>query len=374
MTDAPIHSDDPIPGYYKYRRQREAPWEPCAIWRMPPTEDNPDGGPMVCRIGTKQASRMENPLQLWTFVADKKVSKADFFTAYETGSWPADPPPVPEARPESPKPTGVEAGGPVERKIGPGDNSRDPTAYAQMLKEGMGRVIETGELLATSQAFAEAKGKLLADADAALAHFVANPIKVKADADRCENWRERIAKAAKALNATREEEKAPFKAIVDEIDARYFTPIRDAEAKARKLGELGSAWARAEDTRKLKEAQEAARKQLAEEQAREHAAQEQAALQLGETPPEAPEPVAVPVVVIEKTLIGTGTRRRSAKAEKATAVITDLAAAAAYYAEQGNADLIELIQKLANKAAAANARVPGCRMSWEKQPTAEAAE
>lgn len=360
---APIHESVPQPGYYKYRRHREAAWEPAAIFLH--------GGELVCRI----SNRMEDPHAVWTFLAGNPMPKDEVLECFKTGRWRSDLPPVPEVKvvPEPPKPIGAEAGGPVlPRKVGPGDNSRDPVAYVEMVKEGLARVIETGELLAADPAFAKAKATLEADAGAALGYFEASPIKIKADADKCENWRLRIAGTAKALDAERERIKAPFFAITKEIDARYFPVIRAAQVKADQLDRLGQAWVKAEDARKLKEAEAAAR--AAVEEAR--AAEEKARAEHGwpqETQPELPAIVA-PVVQVEKTLIGTGSRRRGAKADKPTAVIVDLAAAAAYFAEQRHPELVALLQKLADKAAGATAKVPGCVMSWETKPAQQAAE
>jgi len=366
-----VTPDNPIPGYYKYRRNKDAPWEPCALWKPDPN------GPMVCRVGTKQASRMEDPMRIWTWVADKRVGREEFFIAYNTGLWPSDPPPqaakivAPAQRATLSEPPPLKGGHTKPESLepyirGPGDNSGDLADFHRMEAEALTSVLQLASVLRTSPLFREARAALEADANDAVAYFAANPIKTKADADKCENWRGRIMAAASKLEAQRKVEKAPFQQAADEIDQRFFPVIRGAKAQASQLESMGQAWVRAEDARRLKEAQEDARKQLEEEQAAALRERNALAEQLGE-PLAAPQPIETPVVVVERTLIGTGSRRKGAKAEKATAAIVDLKACAIYYAEQQHPALIELLQKLADKAAGAKAQVPGCVMSWQKQ-------
>lgn len=372
-VSTPIHADSPQIGYYRYRRNRDAPWEACAIWQD-------QDGKLVCSIGAKASRRPADAHSIWTFVADKKVSKEDFFVAYNTGKWPADPPPAPVIKappPSEEKPTGTDAGGPPPRKVGPGDNSGDLSGFEAMVKDGIANVTRVGDLLSASPVFRMRKAELEADVTEAKAYFAKNPLASKNDADKCENWRDRIFKASKALDAVREAEKAPFLAITREIDGRYGPVVRAAEAQSVAMKRTVDAWDAADMARRQKAAAEEAKRKL-EAAAAAMAAETKALVDQG-WPQEVADglnlasPAEPVVAAVEKNLYGTGSKRRSARTEKPTAVITNLAAAAAYYAEQAHPDLVALIQKLADKAAGANAKVPGCVMSWEK-PTQQAAE
>lgn len=79
----PLHEASPQPGFYRYRRNKTARWEPCAIWLK--------DGELVCRI----SDRMEDAHAVWTWVADNKVSKEAAQFAFKAGHFPDEPTPVP---------------------------------------------------------------------------------------------------------------------------------------------------------------------------------------------------------------------------------------------------------------------------------------
>ena len=285
--------------------------------------------------------------------------------------WPEDPPPPIAATSET-----LEAKGPRDAK--PGDNSNDLETF-----EGMQAQI-TGEA-------ADAKRE-----------FEKGPIDTKVRADRAENWRGRIAKLLKRADELKKAEKRPhmdaaaaveekwkglisigadvavmLKSRVDTFDAAERKRIRDEAAK-----EALAKWLREqEEKRKEREQLEDLRKAAEEKNAKilaERAMMERedpiAALtgslpefvEVPEVAPAEPEPEFVaPIIDVPKTLYGSGTEgnRRSTREAPATAVITDLKAAAIYYADQQHPDLIKLIQKLADKAAKARATVPGISMN-----------
>ncbi len=79
----PIHSDNPRPGFYKMRWQRDGKWLPVAIWRQDSS--------LVCRVGDK----MEPVEKIWTWCADKPVSKEVARFAFDEGYFPDEPKPIP---------------------------------------------------------------------------------------------------------------------------------------------------------------------------------------------------------------------------------------------------------------------------------------
>ncbi|WP_414461757.1 hypothetical protein [Hyphomicrobium sp. DY-1] len=255
------------------------------------------------------------------------------------------------------------------------DNSNDLTTF-----EGMCAQIR-GEIFEATRFFAE------------------NPIASKALADRAENYRGRIAKLGKQADELKKAEKRPLQDLVDAVEAKWKVVITEASSAAMMLKGLVDTFDAAERKRIREEAEAAAKaKWEAEQKAKREAAakaeEERKAAEaenarrlaehqekmaddpiaaLSEPVEFVPEPdvptvveevFVAPVVDVPKALYGTGTEgnRRSAKEPAPTAIITDLKAAALFYAEQNDPDLIKLIQKLADKAAKARATVPGITM------------
>ncbi len=77
-----LHADKPQAGFYKYRRNKDSKWEPVAIWIK--------DGEIVCRVG----DRMEDAHAIWTWVADKRVSKEAAQFAFKSGHFADEPPPI----------------------------------------------------------------------------------------------------------------------------------------------------------------------------------------------------------------------------------------------------------------------------------------
>lgn len=285
--------------------------------------------------------------------------------------WPEDPPPPVSAASDK-----LDAQGP--RAAVPGDNSNDLETFAGM------------------------QAQITGEAQDAAREFKKNPVDNKVRADMAENWRARISKLIKKADDLKKIEKKPhldaaaaieekwkeliaigseavisLKSMVDVFDAAERKRLKDeAEKAAREKWERDQEERRKEREQKEEErkaAEEANAKILADRAEMERndpiAALTGSLPEFVEVPDVAPvEPApefVAPVVDIPKTLYGTGTEgnRRSSRDAPATATITDLKAAAIYYAEQQHPDLIKLIQKLADKAAKARATVPGVSMS-----------
>jgi hypothetical protein len=233
--------------------------------------------------------------------------------------------------------------------------------------------------------------QLQGDIEEARVHYRRNALKTKTDVDQLENWRQRIAHASKELDARRKELGKPLQQQIDDINARFFKVTRSANDCATWMGTLRDGWDREERARKEAEARAAAQAELESRRAAAEAENERIEAERAKLMDEhptlyhsSPEPERVPVpeeaepvIVVPKTLYGTGPRRASAKAATPTAVIFDLEAVALHFVKTKNPDIIALLQRLANAAARSKARttIPGCRMSWESNgPTQEASD
>lgn len=339
-----VQETNPQSGFYRINQR------PVAIWRDA-------GGFLHMTVGTTPVHG-EDTGAMWLQCAKHPVPEPAYRGRVSTGRWPWDPTenvdPAPAKSDEAAPPPLPPAPGP--REAVPGDNSGDLTSFRAMAEQ------------------------LVGDVEESKAHFLRNAIKTKTDADLCENWRGRLAKAVKALDLRRRAELTPLEDRAAEINARYKPTLQAARAQIDALDNLGQTWVRAERERLRKEREAEARAKCEAERAAaeaeaERLEAERAKLERDDpiaaahTPrPEAPVMPEAPDIVVEapKVLIGTGERRRGARAEVSTATITDLAAAAAYYAGVKHPELVALIQKLANQAARAKATVPGCVMSWER--------
>lgn len=308
------------------------------------------------------------------------LSKADREFYAENGRWPEDPP----------EPVNVPARDLIELEtvetttVFPLGNT-PPPAKGSVLGDNAGNL----------SAFQAMREQIKGEIAEAQIYFTKNPIKTKADADKCENWRKRIYDLMKKADAQRDAEKRPHDEAAAAVQKLWKPLIDEAKSAASGLQETADIWVKAEQTRLRKIAEEEARARLEEDRKRQAAereklakerAEEEARLaqiaadnptiasELPELPELPPEPEPVPDVIVvdtPKIMLGTTGNRRSAKAAPATAAIVDLKAAAAFYAEQRHPDLIALIQKLGDKAAKARSSVPGIAMSWEKAEAAE---
>lgn len=279
-------------------------------------------------------------IRIWRGCRDHPVTYERWVIRDKTKMWPGMPEKAADATP------------------GPGDNSGDLDEFQRMRAELTNEVAE-------SEAFA-----------------TKHPIKSKDEADRIQDWADRIGKAAREADAKRKAETEFLRRQVDEINTKYNAVINPALAQSKKLGALAQGWAAAEAERQRRIAQEEVDAKWREEQEKRKAEEEAAAKEraaaapiaddLGFDLPEAPKPTPIPepprpVVAAPKVMVGGGVtgRRTGVKAAAQTATIMDLKAAAAYFAEQKHPELVELIQALANRAIKARAKMPGIRFSWE---------
>lgn len=342
-----IQETDPRSGFYRVGRGPGS--DPVAIWR--------DAGGFLHVLRGHREVHAEACGETWVLCAKHPVSKDEYDAKMATGSWLSDPPedvPVVAPGPDPTAPPPVAAAGPGPAPIG--HNSGDPSAFEELRID------------------------ICSDIAEARSYYHRHPIKTKEDADRCENWRQRIYAKRKRFDEMRMAERRPLQEQLDAIQLRYKPILDQAEAYAKQGGELdglSQAWARKERARILQEQEEAARTEMerrraAAEQERRRAAEERAKLPESlQGPAPEPEPIpeiTAPVIAAPKVMMGTGATRRGIREEAPTATITDLEAAALHLAKTRHPKLIELVQNIANAAARSKARVPmpGCLMSWER--------
>lgn len=324
-----LHDGAPQPGFYRMRNGKGGPYLPVAIW--------PKDGALVARVG----SEMRDPETIWTWCADKPVSKEDAKHAFETGSWPGDAPTI-------------------------GDNSK---SYG----EGFAGIeAEIADYLETCNQF-------LADAKKW------GGIKTKADADRASNMADAIGKVkgglAKKADEMRDAEVRPHLEAQREINARYKPLIEAGEDMAKTLRGLSAVWTRAEQARLQAIADAEAAKRRAEAEAKAKAEREaweaeqkklaakakKAGEQLDLEAASPPPPPPAPEIVAEKVKVQVGGQRgarRSLRTER-VAKIVDYSKALAFFAQTD--DVRALVQTLAQRAVKAKLAVPGVEVVEEER-------
>lgn len=308
-----ISADAPQPGYYKTRTRKDGPYVPVAIWTA--------NGELVCRVGNEK----RDPVSVWTFCADKPVSKDDAKHAFEHGTWPDMPTDIPASNMPS-----------------------DPLEALKME-------------IADKEAQAES---LLASGSAE---------KNATDANKARNIQAKLLDLKKRADDLFEAEKAPIRVKANAIDEKYR--FRDAvKSVADRLRKAYERFAKAEEDRLRAEAQKKFEAERAALEAARKAAEEAQAKLLREDPiaaltsepeplpelPLAPEPV--------KVQIGGGFGRKAGLKTDWLAQVEDYAAATSHFAD--HPDVKALIEKLATKAvkAAKGAiSIPGVKVVEERR-------
>lgn len=293
----PLHDAHPQAGYYKMRRGKGGPWMPVAIWEHE--------GQMIAVVGTGEANgrQRRDPDDIWTYCAGNPVSKADAKYAFEHGKWQGDAPTI-------------------------GDNSREyPATY-----EGIS---------AEFADYAELVRQFLADIEKT------GGIKDKVKADQASNMADAIGSVkggiAKRADEMRETLVRPHIEAQREINGQFKPLIEEAKALDTQLRRAAGAWAKAEQDRLQKIADERAR---AAREAAEKAARE------------APEAAPVIEIVAEQVKVQVGGERGAKRSLKTRRVarVTDYAAALAHFA---NSDEVrQAVEKLAQRAIDAKMPTP----------------
>ncbi len=314
MSTEPIFADHPRPGWYKMRYDRNGKWLPVAIWIQ--------DGELVARVGAERAE----PSKIWTWCADKPVSKEAAKFAFAKGFWPDEPPPI-------------------------GDNMPPVDDPYEALKAEI-----------------EAKQKQATDWIGARPVVLTQP-----DADYATNAQRELLALNKRADAMFVAEKAPHLEAGRVVDERYRFrgAVADVAARLRKIFDRFLAEEEKRQTvaaaakHKAEVARiEAERKRLEAERAEKLRVDPIAALT--EDPPELPLVPAAPEAV--KVAAGGGIGRRAGLQDVWVGTITDYGAAAAYFINHPK--MVELVDKLVAhqvKDLKASASIPGVTVSKERR-------
>lgn len=289
-----IHADIPQQGYYKARHGKGGPWLPVAIWIK--------DGELVARHGDV----MVEPAKIWTWCADKAVSKADFTHAMQHGRFPGE--------------------------IAIGHNSGD---------------------LSLSEEILEA-------AKAAADWIENNEITDKVQADTAANMRARLLDLGKKADKERDEKKRPHLEAGRAIDAEYKPMIESATVAANALRDELTQYMRKEEAKQRAEAE--AKRKAEQERLDKERAERIAANPIAEFTEEPPLPLAP--VEPPKVQAGGQAGRRAGLRTQVRYEIEDYAAALEHV--KNHKDVIAAVEKAAFAMAKAGAEVPGVKRIEER--------
>lgn len=182
-----------------------------------------------------------------------------------------------------------------------------------------------------------------------IAEFFKTPVAPGDDvrALQADKWKTRAAKLAKDLEALREVEKRPFDEGKKAVQAKFVPHITKADNLKRSVAEGMRAYQLAKD-----DAEREARRLKRE-------AEIAAAKAMDEPPPPEKQEAR------GRSTVATGT---TTVVRRHVAVITDLAAVAAFYVGQPNPwpDLVEMLRKMAEKNLKGGVAVPGAELREER--------
>jgi len=297
-----IHADAPQHGYYKAKKGKAGPFQPVAIWDK--------DGTLVARHG----GEMVDPFAIWSWCADKPVSKADIEHYKEHGRFPGD--------------------------IDIGHNSGDVSLLDQLR-----------DYIATASAWL--KGR---------------EIKTKVEADQCQNYRTEVLRLKGLVDKERDAKVRPHLDAQRAIQAEYKPLIDEAEEINKLLRTAPEAFAKAEERRL--EAERRAKWEAEQVRVRKEreAIEAERAKKLAEDPvaaltePEPELPMAPPPPEPVKMQIGGQRGRVGGLKGYWEAEITDYPKALQHYAN--HPDVVALITKLAKAEVKLNkgaVTIPGVR-------------
>lgn len=340
-------------GYYKVQDGRAGPLVPLAIFEHE--------GRLIAHLGF-DPPREVSLSSVWPYCArpDCILLGKDYTAAMAAGAWPSSPAePLPKATAEA-----MQLSQLPEQPLGqdPDPIAQDEVAKMTVAPDGgsPGAGHNSGATLDELEALRESLLELVAKYKAT--HGKRTLI-TKADADACEDARQDITKARKALDVVRLARNEKPRRLIKLTDDACNPAFGKADGLALELKQKTDAWEAAERARLRVLAAEDARKKAQEVAAA--AAQhmpdpEKAATAIVESLLAAPLTIPEP-----KILLGTEGkgRRRSVKAPE-TAAIVDLQAAVKYLADMQQAELVALVQKIADRHCKTGALMPGIAMSW----------
>lgn len=309
----------PMPGYYKMRLGKGGPWVPVAIWEK-------DGEMVAVRGDGKGGRTRVEPDAIWTYVAGNPVKQAEAKYAFEHGSWEGDAPAI-------------------------GDNSRQYEATYEGIS-------------AEYDDYAEMVQQFLADISKA------GGIKEKALADRANNMADAIGDVkggiARRAEEMREALVRPHLDAQRDINKQFKPIVEGGDTLAKQLRRVAGIWAKAEQDRLQKIADEKARvaREAAEKAARDVLEKERAWAAANPNAddgvvPQIEAPV-IPVIVPEKVVVHVGGQRANKRSlkTKLVAQIEDYEAALQHF--KNSDDVRDAVAALAQRAVKAGMReIPG---------------
>lgn len=305
----PIDANTPQCGFYRKRDGRGGAWVPVMI------RFDTDGT-LRCRVGNDSNA---DPHDVWTWCAANPISQADAKHAFATGTFPGD---VPVA--------------------GIGDNSGN-LSLADQIREYAAQ---------------------------ALAWMRKSGIKDKTSADMASNYRAELLRLKKEADAQRETEKRPHDEAAKAVQQKWKPLIDEATDAAEELRAGLTTWMTAEERRLAAERQEKWEAERRAADAARKEAEAQRAKMMADDPiqaltsPEPETPPAPPPPEPVKVNAG-GQRGRASGLRTVTRyVVTDHAAALAFFASSEDVKMI--VAKLAERAAKAGVDVPGVTKQIEK--------
>jgi hypothetical protein len=304
----PIHESDPQQGYYRVRRKGE-PWEPVAIF-YPEDSDT-----LVAYRGGSEV----RPDDIWTWVCRNPISYGAYEKARNGGGFDDEPATAP----------------------GIGDNSGEADPFDALKIE-------------------------LAGESEQVADFLKGEVKTQAAADRLGIWSKRLTDIAKRADNQRVVEKEPHLAASRAVDDKWREIIADAKdwaAKAKKATEAFLiAKKREEEARARAAAEEAARLRREAEEAARAAQQaeqvdEDAEAKRAELIRQAQE--AEKAAEVRNAQAGRTGAKVSLRTEKRGEIVDY---DALLIALKDRAEIKELVQSLANRAAKSGFELPGMKI------------
>ena len=305
----PVHADHPQSGFFKMRTIKDGPWVPVAIWT--------DKDVRYCLVGNQQ----RDAASVWTSCAGRPVPEAAAKTAFRTGQWPGDAPPV------------------TDQQAGSNNPPSDVTELIPLEIDAADEWLSAVKTITTQ-----------VDSDIA-SNKVANLRKLKKDAE-----------------VAHEKEKAPHLAAGRAVDKKYNPKIEDAGNAVKRLLAAVTVFQNAEKARLQKIADEAARveneKRMAEYKRQQDEAAEIAAAKFEEPP----KPVAAPDLVTPETVkikSGGASGKVVGLRKVKFAVIEDYDKA--LIALKGHKELKELVQKQAHRACKAGVPLDGVKFDEREE-------
>lgn len=310
----PVHDGDPQPGFYRKRTGKAAGYVPVAIWEQ--------DGRILALVDGKEVDAAE----IWSFVCQYPILE-EWYRARMVGqAWPDE-----------------SAAVTASLKPPPSGHNNPPTDEAEILKD---------QIDAASAGVAE-YAEITSDETAA----------------KAQSLRSRLLELSGSADKLREDRKRPHLEAGKEIDGKFMPLVKLAKNGADAIrAALG-----AHETRKAREAERLRReaeeaRQKAERERAEAEAAARTAEAAGQPAPRVPEPVPeppapAPVPEAATNIRGAYGRAAAVKVVKVAKVVDQ---DKAYLAMRTHKELVELIAKLAQRAATAGVSVDGVEVTEER--------